>query len=66
MKDYTKRNARYRGIPCWYNPFNNELVGKTWLYDKLLQLAVWFDVYVTEVEEFKVWVEVDSDFEKNK
>lgn len=37
MKDYTKRNASYRGMPCWFNPINDELKGKNKLYEFLLK-----------------------------
>ena len=63
MKDYTKRNARYWGIPCWYNPFNDELSGKNLIYELLLKIVLWIDVNILEVEEFSIWIDVDEDFE---
>jgi hypothetical protein len=60
MKDYTKRNASYRGIPCWFNPINDELKGKNKLYEFLLVIMLWIDINIFEVEEFPIWVEVDE------
>jgi hypothetical protein len=54
------RNASYRGIPCWYNPINEEVIGKNWMYDKIISFLIFVDVYLLEVEEFKLWVEVDQ------
>jgi hypothetical protein len=28
------RNATYRGIPCWYNPINEEVRGKNFNFDR--------------------------------
>ena len=64
MKDYTKRNASYRGIPCWYNLINDELRGKNWLCEQLLEVMLWIDINIFQVEEFPIWIEVDEDFEK--
>ena len=60
MKDYTKRNAKYRAIPCWYNPLTDELKGKNWFYEILLWVVIWIDVNLVEVDEFPLWVEMDE------
>ncbi len=54
------KNASYRGIPCWYNPINEEVRGKNWFYDNLISILILVDVYLLQVEEFKLWVEVDK------
>lgn len=54
------KNASYRGIPCWYNPINEEVKGKNWFYDSLISFLIWFDINVLQVEEFQLWVEVDK------
>jgi hypothetical protein len=59
-KNYTKKNAKYRGVPCWFNPLNNEIKGKNKLYDILIDILVWFDMNVFIVDEFPIWVEVDE------
>ena len=59
------KNARYRGIPCYWNPINDEIVGKNWLYDLLIDIALWVDINVINVDEFPLWVEVDE-LEKRK
>lgn len=60
MKDYTKKNASYRGIPCWYNPINDEITGKNWLCRRLIDVIVWIDVNILLVEQFSIWVDVDE------
>ena len=54
------RNASYRGIPCWYNPVNDELKGKNWFYDFIVSLNIWFDFHVLRMEGLPIWVEVDE------
>jgi len=53
------KDAKYMGIPCWFNPETNELIGKNWLYDKLLQLAIWVDINIIMVESFPIKVKND-------
>ena len=60
MKDYTKRKARYRGIPCYWNPVNDEIVGRNWFYDKLIDIMIWIDLVIIDVDEFPLWVEIDE------
>jgi len=59
------RNAKYRGIPCFYNPMNNEIIGKNWFYNLLIDIMLWIDLVIIEVDEFPLWVEVDE-IEKKK
>jgi len=54
------RNALYRGIPCWYNPINEEIKGKNQLFEYLLRLIVWIDVNIVGIDAFPLWVEVDN------
>ena len=51
------RNARYRGIPCWFDLETEELIGKNWFYDFLVDINVWLDINVFDVEEFPIWIE---------
>jgi hypothetical protein len=60
MKDYTKRNASYRGIPCWYNPINDEITPKNKFYSILIDIVLWIDVNILMIKEFPIWVEVDE------
>ncbi len=55
------KNATYRGIPCWYNPIDNELKGKNWLFDILISFNIWWDFNVLLLEELPLWIEVDED-----
>lgn len=56
-----KKNARYRSIPCWFDPSTGDLEGKNWLYSLLVDINIWLDINVFMVEEFPLWVEVDDD-----
>lgn len=58
-----RRNARYKRIPCWYDPVTDLLAGKNWFYDILVEIGIWYDVNIRQVEEFDIWVEV-NDLEK--
>lgn len=51
------KKARYRGIPCFFNPDTYEIMGRTWFYDKLINLLMWIDIEILGVEEFKIWME---------
>lgn len=62
MKDYSKRKAFYRGIPCYYNPCNDMLWGRNWLYEILLNVTIWIDINVVNIDEFPIWIEEDKDF----
>jgi len=55
------RNAKYRGIPCWFDESTNEIKGKNWLFDKLIEVNVWFDFEVLQIEELPIWVDIDDD-----
>lgn len=63
IKDYTRRNAFYRGIPCYFNPINNELKGRNIIYDFFLNITLWFEIIFTNLDEFKIIVERDKNFE---
>lgn len=58
------KSATYRGIPCWYNPINEELKGKNLFFEYLLRIMVWIDVNIVEIDAFPLWIEVDK-MEKN-
>ena len=44
-----KYHAKFYGIPCTSNDKDNELQGKTFIYDKLLDFFVQFHLLVIEV-----------------
>lgn len=38
------KKAKYWGIiPIYFNPHDNEVIGRNWFYDHLVDFAVWFD-----------------------
>ena len=59
------KNARYRGIPCRYDNVSEEIEGNNWFYDILIEIMIWIDININQIEEFPIWVEVD-DLEKGK
>jgi len=59
-KSYTQKNSSYRGIPCWYNPVNDEIRGKNWFYDLMVSACLWFDEKVLALDSFPIWVDVDE------
>lgn len=59
-KNYIKKNAKYRGIPCYFNVINNEIIGKNFFYEFLINIIIWFDINIFMVSEFPIWIEVDK------
>jgi hypothetical protein len=59
------KKAKYRNIPCLYNNVNDELIGTNWFYNILLDIIIWIDINIFQIEEFPLWIEVD-DLEKGK
>ena len=53
--------AYYRRIPAYYNPSTDELMGRNWFYDQLIELNVWFDIYVFNLEELPILVKTDDE-----
>lgn len=51
------KHAKYWGIPCLFNEENNEIVGKNWLFDKLIYFCVWFDMEFRDGFYIKVYDE---------
>jgi len=49
------KKARYHGIPCWFNPVTNEIIGRTLFYDLLIDLVLSIDQFFCD--EFKVTIE---------
>lgn len=43
MKEEFTHNAKFYGIPCFWNNETNNLKGKNWLLDFLLTIAVWIE-----------------------
>ncbi len=55
-----QRKARYRAIPCWFDTTTDELTGRNWFYDILVDINIWFDLNILELDELPIWVEVDE------
>lgn len=51
------KKAYYRNIPAYFNPANNELCGRNWFYDKLIDINIFFDVHIVRVTEFPILIE---------
>lgn len=55
------RNAHYRKIPCYFDDETNEIIGRNWIYDLLVDLNIWLDINVFDVEEFPILVECTNE-----
>jgi len=51
------KRAYYRGIPAYFDPETNELIGRNMFYDLLIDINIWIDVYVINIEEFPIHIE---------
>jgi len=56
-------NAFYRAIPCYFNISTNEIKGRSWLYDLLIGINVWWDFEVLNLQELPIFLEEDKDAE---
>lgn len=54
------RRALYRKIPCYFDKETNEIIGRNKFYDILLDIVIWFDLNILQVEEFPIWIEMDD------
>lgn len=52
--------AYYRGIPAYYNLDTDEIIGRNWIYDKLILVNIWVDVELFGIEEFPIYIEDDN------
>ncbi len=59
MRPLTK--VYYKSIPCWYDKKTGELFGKNLFYDILLDIVLWFDINIIEIEDFTIWEEYSED-----
>lgn len=57
-EDY--KDARFYGIPCWYNLTTADVIPKNKLCDMLINIAIWIDVNIFQTEEFKIKVKWDK------
>jgi hypothetical protein len=53
------RRAYYRSIPAYFNPETNEIKGRNWFYDLLIDINIWWDFTVLELEEIPILIEED-------
>lgn len=49
--------AYYRGIPAYYDVNTDVIKGRNWLYDKLIELNLWWDSEILEVDELPILIE---------
>jgi hypothetical protein len=49
--------AKYSGIPTYFDPMTNKLVGRNWFYNILLEIILWLDVNIFKVDTFKIDIE---------
>jgi len=58
------KKAYYRGIPIYYNPCNEDIKGRNWFYDILVDIMLWLDVNILFMfnhdDGFRIWMEIDD------
>lgn len=54
------KKAYYRRIPCYFNEETNEIIGRNKFYDILIDINIWFDYEILNLEELPVWIEEDN------
>lgn len=59
------RKAYYRSIPAYFNPITNDIEGRNWFYDILIEINLWVDVNIVGVEEFPILMKEDDDDDKD-
>ncbi len=53
------KRAYYRSIPCYFNPLTNEIMGRNWFWDILIDVNLWIDVDLLGLEDLTIWIEED-------
>lgn len=51
------KKAFYRGIPCYFDIMTSEIKGRDFITDVLLQIMIWMDVNVFQVDGFPIEIE---------
>lgn len=54
------KKAYYRWIPVYFDKGTEEIKGRNLIYDAILDVAIWVDVNIVNVEDFPLWVEEDK------
>lgn len=53
------KNAYYRGIPCYFDPIDCEIMGRNWFWDILVDINIFIDFTILELEELPIEIEED-------
>jgi hypothetical protein len=51
------KKAYYRRIPAYFDPETNEIMGRNKFYDILIDINIWIDFQILNLEELPVWIE---------
>jgi hypothetical protein len=57
MKPEGYKRAYYRSIPAYFNTDTNDIMGRNWFYDVLIEINLWVDVHIVGVQEFPILIE---------
>lgn len=49
--------AYYRNIPAFFNEESEELIGRNWLYDKLIEINIFIDNQILQIDYFPILIE---------
>jgi len=54
------KNGHYRWLPIWYDEETEEIMGRNPISDIVLDILVWFDIEILEIEEIPIWIDVEE------
>lgn len=58
------KRAYYRGIPIFYDPCTEDIKGRNWFYEILVDIMLWLDVNILFMfnndDGFRIWMEIDD------
>jgi len=54
------KKAYYRNIPCYFNSITNEIMGRNWIYDLLIEINIWIDFTLLNLDEIPILIEEDK------
>lgn len=55
------KKGHYRGVPIFMDLTTGEVEGRNWFYDILVDINLFIDTEVLQLEELPIWMEVDDD-----
>lgn len=57
------KNAYYRETPAFYNLKTDDLIGRNWFWDIVIDVEIWIDINIFNIEYFPIWVDTKDNKE---